>query len=92
MRTDEIINTVCREVGVTPAELKTTTNKKDVLYARKLTVYYLNELIGDAHYFAKLFCVSPYAIYRYRNNFYRDLQGDRTLKFFKSECDKLLKP
>jgi hypothetical protein len=91
MRQDEIINIICREIKVSPAELKTTTNKKDVLYARKLAVHYLNEMIGDAHFFAKLFCVSTNTIYRYRNNFYKELQQDRTLKFFKSECDKLLK-
>lgn len=90
MSHDEILNLVCRTLSVSIDDLKSTTRNKEVLYARKLSVYYLNNDVPDPHIIAKYFNNSIKTIYRYRGNFYKDLQRDKVLRHYKSLCDAII--
>ncbi|MFT4221872.1 helix-turn-helix domain-containing protein [Dysgonomonas sp.] len=91
MSHDEILNIVCRELSVSIEDVKSTTRKKRVLYARKLSVYYLNNEVPEPYIIAGYFDSSIKSIYRYRSNFHKELRYNRALRYLKSRCDLAIK-
>lgn len=90
MSPDNIMNTVCQSLFVSVDDIKSTVRKKNVMQARKLSVYYLNKMIGDPQIISTYFSCSVKTIYRYISNFDDELRGDKTLRYIKSLCDKTL--
>jgi hypothetical protein len=90
MSPDDIINAVYQVTGVTLDEVRTNSRKREIVYARKLITHYTEKIIPDPQIIAKDMNKSTDAIYSYRNNFDKELLYNKTLKFFKNECDKIL--
>lgn len=90
MSHDEILILVCQLLSVSIDDLKSTVRKREVVYARKLSVFYLNKKIADPQIIAKYLNKSSDTIYSYRNSFDKELQYNKTLRYLKSQCDAII--